>query len=171
LVERAIPFEATPGPIQSSAAEVLIAAGDPNAGLEVARDVLARGPRWRQPEAAVAEIHGLEALGEWVALGEAALAAQDLRSAGPHVEAHLDRAMGRSLIGQGRIEEGVELLRRAIAIFDRVPVVFEAARTREALADAVPAQRAQLLAAALATYQTLGAHPHVERLRDSLDTG
>ncbi|HEY8177562.1 MAG TPA: adenylate/guanylate cyclase domain-containing protein [Candidatus Limnocylindria bacterium] len=167
LVQQAV-FEATPGAIQATAAEVLVAVGDPNAGLATARDVLARGPRWRQPEATIAAIHALEALEDWPALGELADGLGDLRSASPYLDAHADRALGRSLVAAGRVGDGVEALRRSIETFDRVPVVFEAARTREALADAVPEERDQLLTDALATYERLGAAPHVERVRRKL---
>ena len=91
-----------------------------------------------------------------------------MRSASPYLEAHLDRATGRSLVAEGRPDEGVAALRRAIDSFDRIPVVFEAARTREALADAVPEERRTLLEAALATYERLGATPHTERVREKL---
>jgi tetratricopeptide (TPR) repeat protein len=165
LAERSVPFEPTPGLIQATIADVQIAAGDATAGLRIARDVLDRSPRWRQPEAAVAAIHALEALEDWPALGELASRAGDLRAASPYVDAHVDRAAGRSLVAAGQVDEGVVVLRRALATFDRIPVVFEAARTREALAEAVPDEREALLGDALATYERLGATPHAERVR------
>jgi class 3 adenylate cyclase/tetratricopeptide (TPR) repeat protein len=168
LAERTVPFEPTPGPIQSTAADVLVAVGDPAAGLAKARDVIERGPRWRQPEAAVAAIHALEAMEDWPALAQLAGEVDVMRSASPYVEAHLDRAMGRSLVADGRVHDGVAALRRAIETFDRVPVVFEAARTREVLADAVPQERRVLLQSALATYERLAAAPHLERVREKL---
>ena len=168
LAERSIPFEPTPGAIQSTAADVLVAAGDPAAGLATARDVMERGPRWRQPEAAVAAIHALEAMEDWQGLDQLVDGLDDLRSESPYVDAHMDRARGRILVAAGQVEAGAASLRRSIETFDRVPVVFEAARTREALADALPDERAELLAAALATYERLGAAPHVERVRGKL---
>jgi class 3 adenylate cyclase/tetratricopeptide (TPR) repeat protein len=171
LAERAIPFEPTPGPIQSTAADVLVAVGDPAAGLATARVVLERGPGWRQPEAAVAAIHALEAVEDWPALSALTAEVEGLRSASPYVDAHLDRATGRGLTAAGQLDEGVAALRRSIDTFDRIPVVFEAARTREALADTVPDERAELLATALATYERLGATPHVERVRRKLEAG
>jgi hypothetical protein len=168
LAERTIPFEPTPGPIQSTAADVLVAVGDPAAGLAKARDVIERGPRWRQPEAVVAAIHALEAMEDWPALAQLASEIDLMRSASPYVEAHLDRAVGHSQIAAGNLQDGVAALRRAIETFDRIPVVFEAARTREALADAVPDERPALLESALATYERLGATPHVARVREKL---
>ena len=168
IAVRAMPFEPTPGTIQSTAADVLVAVGDAPAGLSTARDVMERGARWRQPEAAVVAIHALEALEDWQALGRLAGDLDDLRSMGPYLDAHVDRARGRSLVAAGTTDEGIAALRRSIGTFDGIPVVFEAARTREALADALPAERAELLAAALATYERLGAAPHVERVRGKL---
>lgn len=46
--------------------------------------------------------------------------------------------------------------------------MFEAARTREALADAVEAERPALLAAALSAYEQLRAEPHAARVRKRL---
>jgi len=170
LAERSIPFEPTPGTIQSTAADVLVAVGDARGGLATARDVMERGPRWRQPEAAVVAIHALEALEDWEALSRLAGDLDDLRSMSPYLDAHVDRARGRSLVAAGRMDEGVAVLRRSIGTFDGIPVVFEAARTREVLADALPSERAELLAAALATYERLGAAPHIERVRGRLAT-
>ncbi|HKO33228.1 MAG TPA: hypothetical protein VJY85_05735, partial [Candidatus Limnocylindria bacterium] len=110
-------------------------------------------------------IHALEVLENWEALGLLAGELDDLRSMSPYLDAHVDRARGRSLVAAGRTDEGIAALRRAVEMFDGIPVVFEAARTREALADAVPGERAELLAAALATYERLGAAPDVERIR------
>ena len=84
------------------------------------------------------------------------------------MDGHVDRARGRSLVAAGRTDEGVAALRRSIEVFDGIPVVFEAARTREALAESVPGERAELLGAALATYERLGAAPDAERVRGKL---
>ena len=171
LAERPIVFEATPGAIQATVADVLVAAGDPQRGLATAEEVLQRGPRWRQPEAGVAAIHAQEALEDWPALGRLADQLEPMRGASPFLGAHLDRARGRSLIADGKVDEGVAALRRAVDSFDRIPVVFEAAQTREALADAVPAERDELLRTALSSYERLGAAPSVERVRAKLEGG
>ena len=59
-------------------------------------------------------------------------------------------------------------LRSALEAFERLPDVFEAARTREALAEAIPPERESLLRAALSTYEQLGAAPHAARVRELL---
>jgi hypothetical protein len=61
------------------------------------------------------------------------------------------------------------MLRQAVDGFDRVSS-FEAARTREALAAIDPGDRGMLIAAALATYERLGARPHADRVRAVLAT-
>ena len=168
LAERPIVFEATPGAIQATVADVLVAAGDPTRGLATAEEVLQRGPRWRQPEAAVAAIHALEALEDWAALGSLADQLESMRAASPFIDAHVDRARGRSLVAGGKVDEGIAALWRSVETFDRIPVVFEAAQTREALADDLPEERTELLGAALVAYESLKATPHVERVRRKL---
>jgi hypothetical protein len=68
----------------------------------------------------------------------------------------------------GDREAGTASLRSALDAFERIPDVFEAARTREALADAVESERPALLAAALSAYEQLGAAPHVARVRERM---
>jgi tetratricopeptide (TPR) repeat protein len=170
LVGRPIPFEATPGPVQSAAAEVMVAAGLPEEGLAIARDVLERSARWRQPIAAGAALHAHEALEDWDALGRLAADLEDLRPASPYLDALIDRAAGRSMLAQGDREAGLGLLRRALAKFERIPVVFEAAMTRETLAAALPDERERFLRAALATYEGLRAEPSVLRVIHALAT-
>ena len=87
------------------------------------------------------------------------------RLAGPAA----DRAEGLAAAAAGDEALARELLGRAIDSFDRVSS-FEAARTREALAAIDPAGRASLNAAALATYEHLGAKPHADRIRPLVAT-
>jgi len=92
----------------------------------------------------------------------------DLRAGYVHLDVLAGRAEGRSLVAAGDHDGGVAALRLALEAFDRLPDVFEAARTREALAEAVPAERDALLRTALATYEALGAAPHAARVRELL---
>jgi hypothetical protein len=56
-------------------------------------------------------------------------------------------------------------LERALAEYERLDIPFEAARTREHVANALPAkERAPVLAAALGQYERLGATPSVQRV-------
>lgn len=169
LARRALGFEHPAGPIEGLAAEVLVAAGLAEEGLGQADAVLAVAPRWRQFEAADAVLHACEALGSSSELGERADGLADLRPGSPSLDALADRALGQGLVANGDAAGGVALLRRAMEQFDELPVVFEAARSREILADHVePAEARSLLEVALATYELLGAAPSAERVRKRL---
>ena len=80
----------------------------------------------------------------------------DLRAGYVHLDVLAQRAEGRSRLAAGDREGGLAALRSALEAFERLPDVFEAARTREALADALPAERDGLLRAALSAYEQLG---------------
>ena len=168
LIERPRPFEAQPGPIEGFRAQGLVAMGRASEGLELARTVISEAPRWRQLEAAHAALLALEALEDWGELGRLAGTLGDLRAGYPHLDAVARRADGRSRVAAGDRDGGAALLRSALEAFERLPDVFEAARTREALADAVEADRPALLAAALSAYEQLGAEPHAARVRERL---
>jgi hypothetical protein len=170
VARRQLSFEHLPGPVEGEAAEVMVAAGAVEEGLKQARVVLAEATRWRQLEAGAAALEALEALGSWDELGEMAESLADLRAASPSLDALAERALGQRLVARGDVAGGVALLRRAMARFDELPVVFEAARSREVLAGHVaPAEARSLRVAALATYERLGAAPAAERVRKRLE--
>jgi hypothetical protein len=168
LIERPRPFEAQPGPIEGFRARGLVAIGRPADGLALARTVISDSPRWRHHEAAYAALVALEALEDWVELGRMVDTLGDLRAGYVHLDVVARRAEGRSLLAAGDSDGGVAALRSALEAFDRLPDVFEAARTREAIAEAVPAERETLLRAALSAYEQLGAAPHATRVRQLL---
>jgi hypothetical protein len=171
LARRTLTFEHRPGPVEGEAADVLVAAGAVEEGLQQARLVLGQASRWLQFEASVAALHALEALGSWDELGEVAEGLADLRAGSPSLDALADRALGEHLVAKGDAAAGLSLLRRAVERFDELPIVFEAARSREILAEHVdPAEARSLLEAALATYERLGAAPSAERVRKRLAT-
>jgi len=61
-------------------------------------------------------------------------------------------------------------IERALAEYERLGNPFEAARTREYLAEALPADaRAPVLDVALLAYEQLGAPPYAERVRTRLE--
>jgi hypothetical protein len=168
LIERPRPFEAQPGPIEGFRAQGLVAIGRLADGLALARSVLSEAPRWRHLEAAHAALLALEALEESEELGRLAGTLDDLRAGYPHLDALTRRAEGRSRLAAGDRDGGLAALRSALEAFERLPDVFEAARTREALADAVDAERPALLQAALSAYEHLAAPPHAARVRERL---
>jgi tetratricopeptide (TPR) repeat protein len=168
LIEQPRPFEARPGPIEGLRAQVLVAIGRPAEGLALAQTVMREAPRWRQGDAARAALLALEALEDWPALGRLIADLGDLRAGSPALEALARRGEGRSRIAAGEVDEGVATLRSALTALERLPDVFETARTREALAEVLEAERPPLLQAALSTYEHLGAAPHAARVRERL---
>jgi hypothetical protein len=157
------------GMVEGLQAMVANALGDPASARSIAERVLSSGARnfaEEPPVELVAYLDALVALGDWAALGEylpeARARSANLAMAGPAT----DRAEGLAAAAAGDEARARELLSRAIDGFDRVSV-FEAARTREALAAIDPGARESLLAAALATYERLGAKPHVDRVTGS----
>jgi hypothetical protein len=78
-----------------------------------------------------------------------------------------DRSEARLRSHQGDGVRATGLMNDALAGFERLHVPFEAARTREELAELEPARASGLLAEALAVYERLGATPHADRVRAS----
>ena len=84
----------------------------------------------------------------------------------------IDRAAGLLRLWEGDTTGARPLLERALAEYERLGNPFEAARTREYLAEALPIDdRAPVLDAALRQYEQLGATPHIERVRDAKVAG
>lgn len=164
--------EAPIGVVEGFQAMVANALGDPATGRTIAEQVLATGARNFAEEPTVeivAELDALIALEDWDALRdfipEARSRSAELALAGPAI----DRAEGLEAAAAGDEVRAREMLGRAIDRFDGVST-FEAARTREALAAIDPDSHGTLLAAALATYERLGAKPHADRVRAVLAT-
>jgi predicted ATPase/class 3 adenylate cyclase len=170
LARRSRFWEELPGPVEGLVADALVAAGSTEEGLRLAREVLTLGPQWRWFEAAVGALHGLEASDAWEELGQLIPTLGGLRHGYPLLDALAERALGRALLAAGDVEGGIAALRVAKAGFDRLPMPFEAARTREALAEAVPDEARPLLEEAIRTYRGLGAGPHLERAERHLST-
>ena len=77
-------------------------------------------------------------------------------------------AEGLARIASGDRVGGQELLRSALAGYERLGVVFEAALTKERLAAVAPKTEAsRLRREALTTYEQLGAAPHANRVRST----
>jgi hypothetical protein len=87
-----------------------------------------------------------------------------IRGPDPMLNAYGERAEGQALAASGDTPGARESLSRALDAFASFPHVFEAARTKEALALVNDgAERNRLLEEAIATYRSLGAKPHLER--------
>jgi class 3 adenylate cyclase len=170
LVAETPTSEAPMGMVEGSQAMAALAIGDPAGAVRLAREVIATGVRnfaEEPPLERLAILDGLVALKDWAALREylpeARSKAAGLALAGPAT----DRAEGLLAAADGDQDRARELLDRAVASFDGL-APFEAARTREALAETDPEERAGLLVEAIAIYDRLGARPHAERARRML---
>ena len=163
LTRMPFPFEGIVGPIEGAQAGALVAAGAVNEGLALAEEVLANAPRWRALDAAEAALQAVTFDGDAEALDRLLTDLADVRAVGPHMAAIFDRADGRARTLRGD-PEGAQLLRSAVERFDAQSAIFEAARTRELLADAMPGEARSLLESALAVYRQLRASPHVARV-------
>ena len=162
LASMPFPFEGIIGPIEGAQACALVAAGAIDEGLALAEQVLASAPRWRAFDAAAAALEAVTFGDDAEAIDRQLTNLADLRAVGPHPAAMHDRADVRARALRGD-PEGVALLRSVVNQFDAQSAVFDAARTRELLADAAPEEARSLLESALAVYRQLGATPHIDR--------
>jgi class 3 adenylate cyclase len=165
-----VPLEmAKPALPESLAAMVTLAGGDAAGALEQAQRLVARGRLPTQEEALFEVLVMLDAL---VAIGtpqplreflpKARQAEPGLALLGPAC----DRAEGRLALLEGELPLAKRCLLRAVRRYDALGVVYEAARTRELLAEALPADEARAARdLAIRTYDHLGARPDVDRLR------
>jgi class 3 adenylate cyclase len=108
------------------------------------------------------------ALWEWERVEEMLPIARRLVGASALLGPLADRAEARLRVHQGDRDRAATLMKGAIAGFERLHVPFEAARTREELAELTPADAPVLRAEALAIYERLGAAPHANRVRAAL---
>ncbi len=159
--------EAPIGVVEGYQAMLANALGDPDTGRSIAEHVLSTGGRnfaEEPPVELVALLDALIAQQDWAELRNFLPGlrerAGELALAGPAA----DRAEGLLLAAAGDDDGGRALVSLAVEAFDKLSP-FEAARTREMLADLDPAHRNALLAEALATFERLGATPHAERVR------
>jgi class 3 adenylate cyclase/tetratricopeptide (TPR) repeat protein len=113
-------------------------------------------------------LESLATLGDWSRVEEMLPVARRLVTASALLGPVADRAEGRLRVHQGDREGASALMQSALAGFERLHVPFEAARTREELAELAPERATELRAQALATYEQLGAMPHIDRLRATL---
>jgi hypothetical protein len=155
------------GVVEGYQAMLADALGDPATGRSIAEHVLSTGARnfaEEPPVELAALLDALIAQRDWAELRSVLPGlrgrARELALAGPAA----DRAEGLMLAAEGDAGGARALLERAIGAFDALSP-FEAARTREMLADLDPARRAALVASALAAFDRLGAAPHAASIR------
>jgi DNA-binding SARP family transcriptional activator len=144
-----------------------VARGEALAGRELAEQIVGRSVYAEENVfEIVAMLEALVALEDWDALAAFLPRARTFVSALVLVEPAGDGAEGLARIASGDREGGEELLRRALAGYERLGVVFEAALTKERLAAVAPkAEASRLRREALTAYEQLGAAPHANRAR------
>src|SRR5256884_2297810 len=147
----------------------MLACGDAAAARQEAEQVLAAKRRLTYEEApleAVLMVDALVALHDAEGLRTFLPQAERIRQAVAVLGPAIDRARGLLHLWEGDTTRARPLLERALAEYERLGNPFEAARTREDPAEALPIDdRAPLLDAALRQYEKLGAAPHAERVR------
>ncbi len=156
------------GLVEACQAMAALALGDAAAARDGAQAVIDAGDRNFSEEPAVelaVLLDALVALEDRDGLGRALPIVRARQRLLAIAEPTADRAEAFLLAGDGRTADAVALLERAIGAFDRL-APFEAARTREMLASLDADSRAELLQAALATYERLGARPAVDRVKE-----
>ncbi|HXN57719.1 MAG TPA: adenylate/guanylate cyclase domain-containing protein [Candidatus Angelobacter sp.] len=149
----------------------LLALGDAVAARQEAEQILAAKRRLTYEEAPLEAVLMVDALVELqdadglrAFLPEAERIRQAVAGLGPAI----DRAVGLMHLWEGDAATARPLLGGALAEYERLGNPFEAARTREYLASALPArERAPVLDAARRQYERLGATPSVQRVRSA----
>jgi hypothetical protein len=144
-----------------------VARGDALAGRELAEQIMGRSIYAEENAFEIlAMLEALVALEDWDALVAFLPQARSFSAALVLVGPASDYAEALARIASADPVGGEELLRGALAGFERLGVVFEAARTKEQLAAVTSAADASRLRhEALTTYELLGAAPHASRVR------
>ena len=162
--------ESPVGVVEGFQAMLANALGDPATGRSIAEQVLSTGARnfaEEPPVELAALLDALVAQQDWTELRSVLPGlrerAGELALAGPAA----DRAEGLMQAAAGDEAGARASLDRAVEAFDALSR-FEAARTREMLAELDPVRRSDLLTVALAAFERLGATPHAERVRARL---
>ena len=147
----------------------LLACGDAPGARQEAEKILAVNRRLTYEEApmeAVLMVDALVALHDAGGLRTFLPTAERIRKAVALLAPACDRAHGLLQLWEGDAPGARPLFERALAEYERLGNPFEAARTREYLADALPTdERTPVLDAALRQYEQLGAKPYAERVR------
>src|SRR5256884_6299095 len=147
----------------------LLALGDAANARQDAERILAVNRRLtyeESPMEVVLMVDALVALHDAEGLRRFLPQAERIREAVAVLGPTIDRAAGMLQLWEGDAASARPLFERALAEYERLGNPFEAARTREYLAEALPAdERAPVLAGALQQYEQLGPTPYAERVR------
>jgi class 3 adenylate cyclase len=153
----------------------LLACGDAPGARQEAEKILATNRRLTYEEApleVVLMVDALVALHDAEGLRAFLPAAERIRQAVAVLGPAVDRARGLLRLWESDAAGARLSLERALAEYDRLRNPFEAARTREYLAEALPSDaRAAVLEAALQQFEQLGATPSAEHVRAIMVAG
>ena len=149
-----------------------LVAGRPDDALALQQPLLTSAGPADLRDMAAAQIEILAALGRWEELRDFVDRVRPLTAETPLLGPVIDRALARAHAATGDHAAAIDLFDSAIVGFAALTCPFEAARTKELLADMPAAlERQGLLADALETYRSLGAEPHAARARARLSKG
>ena len=133
-----------------------VIAGRPEVAVAISRPKFFEG-RTKGPQHGLALVEAEVALEDWHALTEVVRVARESVPGNALLEPVCDRALGALESARGRRSQARRLFARSLARFEQLGVKYEAARTRELLAQVEPAPtRGALLRAARRTYVELG---------------
>jgi class 3 adenylate cyclase/tetratricopeptide (TPR) repeat protein len=154
---------------RSHAARYASLVGRSDVASEIADQMLSDPQREQIPEGFESFVEALELLDRPAHVAQELPTARRLAEASVVLQPIADRAEGKLALRDGRRDDARQLLERALRRFEELEMPFEAARTRELLADASEGEeRTALLGDAWAAYERLGATPSVERVRERL---
>ncbi len=155
--------------VANQLAQYALTAGRPDDALSLQQPMLSAARPAQLRDMAPAQIEILVTLGRWDELRDFVERVRPLIAATPLLSGFIDRAVARSLAAAGDHAAAIDLFETAISGFEALSCPFEAARTRELLADLPGApRRRELLEEALDTYEVLGAEPHAAGVRAKL---
>ena len=150
----------------------LLACGDAAAARKEAEQILAAKRRLTYEEApleVVLMVDALVALRDPEGLRAFLPEAERIRRAVAVLGPACDRALGAMRLWEGDSAGARPLLAQALAGYEQLANPFEAARTGELLAEALPTdERAAVLERAVRQYEQLGATPYAARVRPTM---
>ncbi len=154
--------EDEPGLPEALHARVLVTLGEADKGVAAAQAIIDSGRLATMEEnehEAVALIEGLHAMGDWGRLRDFLPDARRRSASLAILVPVCDRAEAMAAAADGDSERAIELLRRAVAGFERLGVPYEVARTKALLAQVLPDGDAMLADAIAAAESLMGDRP------------
>jgi tetratricopeptide (TPR) repeat protein len=150
-------------------ANYAVLANRPGVANAIVDSMAANPDRLVFPDGADFFVEALVGLGRYEQIERILPTVREMSSTSAALGPISDRAQAQVHLARGDTDRAAQLLRAALARCDELGIPFEAARTREMLANvAAEPERVSLLQEALATFERLGAQPFAERARSAL---